>query len=345
MSKYDGIVRIGLFICSVAITTLPALGCNSHSQSLQPFLASCKTDGEISENDLAAVDKVAIDFVQNALGPNPESAYSIFTDNAKGNVSAEKFVAAFKQGIQRNGPFKNLRAVHTYLPQVAGGAQEQRVVCGSLSSPQGWVAVNAKPGQTQAHVIAEADTLNNTWAFVTWLLREQGNWHVQYTQATVVAIVGKNAGDLQLMAESESHENHNFDAYILYATASQLAARGPFLQLGIQPEIQKSLETLTLPPILQGQPPFNWQLGKLSFKVLNVGAIGVSQKIYLKIDHEIEPWAKDKDADRKNHELIGAFSSSYPEYKHAFAGLVVTAHERGGMRGYGTVSENDAPAK
>jgi hypothetical protein len=54
---------------------------------------------------------------------------------------------------------------------------------------------------------------------------------------------------------------------------------------------------------------------------------------------------QDKDADGKNHELIGAFSSSYPEYKHAFAGLVVTAHERGGMRGYGTVSENDAATK
>jgi len=71
----------------------------------------------------------------------------------------------------------------------------------------------------------------------------------------------------------------------------------------------------------------------------------VSQKVYLKIDHEIEPWATDKDADKKNHELISAFSSSYPEYKHTFAGLVVTAHERGGMRGYGTVSENDAATK
>src|ERR1700730_15219669 len=138
-----------------------------------PFLASCKTDGEISENDLAAVDKVAMDFVQNALGPNPEAAYSIFTADAKGNVSSEKFMAAFRQGIQPNGPFKNLRVVHTYLPQVTGGTQEQRVVCGNLSSSEGWVAVNAKPGQTQAHVIVEAQTLNNTWAFVTWLLREQ----------------------------------------------------------------------------------------------------------------------------------------------------------------------------
>jgi hypothetical protein len=71
----------------------------------------------------------------------------------------------------------------------------------------------------------------------------------------------------------------------------------------------------------------------------------VSQKVYLKIDHETEPWATDKDADKKNRELISAFAISYPEFRHAFAGVIVTAHEHGGSRGFGTVSENDAAAK
>ena len=71
----------------------------------------------------------------------------------------------------------------------------------------------------------------------------------------------------------------------------------------------------------------------------------MSQKVYLKIDHEIEPWATDKDADKKNHELISTFSSSYPEFRHAFAGVIVTAHERGGNRGFGTVSENEGALK
>jgi hypothetical protein len=345
MSMHYGTLRFGRFACLMSIIIPLAPGCNSHSQSLQPFLGSCATDSEIYQKDLSTVDKVAMEFVQNALGQNPEAAYAIFTADAKENVSSEEFVAGFRQGIQLSGPFKNLRATHTYIPQVIGGTEEQQAICGNLSSPESWVVVKAKPGQTQAHVIVEAQTLNNTWAFVTWLLREQGNWHVQYIQPTLVAMVGKNAGDLQRMAESETHENHNFNAYILYAGASQLAARGPFLQLGILPEIQKGLETSKAPTILQGQPPFNWHLGKSSFKVLNVGPIGVSQNIYLKIDHEIESWANDKDADKINHELIDAFSSSYPEYKHAFAGLIVSAHERGGVRGYGTVSENDPAAK
>ncbi len=338
-------VRIVSSFFLAAVIALLAPGCNFGSQAIQPFVSNCRTDDEIPARDRAAVDQVAIEFVKNALGPNPEAAYSNLTVEAKGSVNPEKFVAMFKQGIQPNGPYKNLRVAHSYLAQVTGGTQEQRVVCGNLSSPKGWVAVNVKPGPGQAHVIVEAQTLNNTWGFVTWLLPEQGNWHVQYTQAAVTAMVGKNSEDLQQMAESEMRENHNFNAYILYAAALQLTSRGPFLQLGIQSEIQKVLENLKRPPALEGQPPFDWQLGKSSYRVLNVSPIGVSQKVYLKIDHEIEPWATDKDADKKNHELISTFSSSYPEFRHAFAGVIVTAHERGGNRGFGTVSENEGALK
>jgi hypothetical protein len=32
----------------------------------------------------------------------------------------------------------------------------------------------------EAHVIVEAQTLNNTVDFVIWLITEQGIWHVQY---------------------------------------------------------------------------------------------------------------------------------------------------------------------
>jgi hypothetical protein len=345
MSMSDRTVQIGLLAWLTVIVTLFEPVSNFGAQSIQPFAGSCKTDSEISAKDLAAVDKAAIGFVQDALGPNPAAAYSNFTAEAKQNVNSEKFVSVFKQGVQPMGPFKNLRVAHTYLAQVTGGSEEQRVVCGNLSSPETWVAVNAKPGPAQAHVIVEAQTLNNSWAFVLWLLPEEGNWHIQYSQAMATAMVGKTAEDLQRMAESEMHENHDFNAYILYTTALQLAARGPFLQLGIQPEIQKGLESLKPPPVLQGRLPFDWQLGQASFKILNVGPIGVGQKIYLQIDQEIEPWADNNDADKKNHELISAFSKSFPEYKHAFAGLVARAHERGGNRLFGTVSETDAATK
>jgi hypothetical protein len=334
-----------LLIWIVVVVLLLPLPISSRAQSIEPFAASCGTDDEILSKDRVAANQLAVEFVQNALGPNPEGAYSVFTADAKGNLSSEKFVAMFKQGIQKMGPFKNVQVAHTYLAKVTGGSQEQRVVCGNLSSPKGWVAVNVKPGPAQAHVIVEAQTLDNTWAFVLWLLPEQGIWRVQYMQMMASAMVGKTAEDLQRMAELERKKNHNFNTYILYATALQLAARGPFFQLGIQQEIQSGSENLKVPNDLQGQPPFVWQFGQFSFKVLNVGAIGVGQRLYLQVDHEIEPWSNDKDADKINNDLISGFAKGYPEYKDVFAGLVVRAHERGGNRGFGTVLENDAAPK
>jgi hypothetical protein len=345
MHKAHHVIQSLLSVCLTAIAPLVPLRRGFFLQTIQPFVTSCGTDDEISSKDRLTINQNAIEFVQNALGPNPETAYSVFTAEAKRNLSSDKFVAMFKQGIQQMGPFRNVQVVHAYLAKVTGGSQEQRVICGNLSSPKNWVAVNVKPGPAQAHIIVEAQTLNNTWAFVLWMLPEQGIWHIQYIQVMASAMVGRTAEDLQGMAESEKQRNHDFNTYILYATALQLAARGPFFQLGIQQEIQHNSENLKVPHVLEGHPPFVWQLGQFSFKVLNVGAIGVGQKLYLQVDHEIETWADDKDADKINHELISAFARVYPEYRDVFAGLVVRAHERGGSRGFGTVLTNDETAK
>ena len=272
-------------------------------------------------------------------------AYSVFTADAKTTLTSERFVTMFKQGVQPMAPFKDLHVAHTYFAKLSGGSQPQQVICGTISSPKTWVAVTAKPGPSQAHVILEGETLNNTWTFVLWLIPDGGIWRVQYVQALPTAIVGKTSEDLQDMAGIEKQKKHIFNAYILYASAMQLTGRGPFFQLGIQPEIQKSLSTLQVPSELRGPAPFTWQFGQASFKVLNVGALGINKKIYLKIDQELESWTADKDADAKNHELISAFAKSYPEYTDAFSGLVVRAHERGGIRGFGTVVENELTGK
>jgi hypothetical protein len=327
----------GLCVLLVVSLSLLVVACNASSQL---FTASCKADDEISAKDRESVGQVALKFVQDALGPNSSNAFAAFTADAKETVPLEQFVSGFQNSIKPRGPFKDLRVAHTYVPRVMGGTQEQRVVCGTLSSPETWVAVNARPGPAEAYVIVEGDTVNNTNAFVIWLIPEQGNWRVQYVQFATITMVGKSADDLRKMAAMENEKQHNFNAFILYAAALQLADRGPFFQLGIKPEIEKAIGNVQRPPVLQGKAPFVWDFDKPTFRVLNVGAIGIGGKIYLLIDHEIEPWTEDKEADRKNRDLITAFAKAYPEYKEAFSGLIVKAHERGGNRGFGTVDEN-----
>jgi hypothetical protein len=276
-------------------------------------------------------------FVQTVLSSNPTEAYSSFMADAKQNLSAEDFTAMVQRGIYPWRPFKDLHVAHTYLPKVSGGAEEQRVVCGDLSSPNTWVAVTAKPGRQQAHVVVEGQAVNNTWAFVIWLLQNQGNWHVQFFQAVPVAMVGKSSQDFLAMARVEQQRHHDFNACVLYATALQLAERGPNLQLGIRPEIQKDMTQLEVPRDIQGQPPFTWKFGNSSFKILVVGPLGIGGNIYLNIEQEIAQWTDDNDADRKNRNLIAGFKEAYPEYSDVFAGLVVAAREQAGPHGYRTV--------
>jgi hypothetical protein len=153
----------------LAVTLSPLVVASSKTTS-QLFMTSCKADDEVSTQERESVGQVALKFVQDALGPNTPSAYSAFTADAKESVPLERFVSGFQNSIKPMGPFKNLRVAHLYLPRVTGGAQEERVVCGNISSPEGWVAVNAKPGPVEAYAIVEGDTVNNTNAFVVWLL-------------------------------------------------------------------------------------------------------------------------------------------------------------------------------
>ena len=128
---------------------------------------------------------------------------------------------------------------------------------------------------------------------------------------------------------------------ILYATANQLAYRGPNFSLGISQEIRRESEDLDLPTEIQGPAPFTWQFGNGTYKVLNISPIGVGGKIYLTITQETEPWPDDQAPERHNQALIAEFRQAFPEYAAVFAGLVVGAREPGGNRIYRTVDASE----
>lgn len=329
------IKSLGVFIL-LAVTT----SAGARASAPQLFVTSCAVDDEITANDRAAVNEKALSFVRDVIGPDLSIAYAAFTAEAKGNLPIEQFVSGVQNAIKPMAPFNDLRVAHTYMAKVTGGSQEQRAVCGRLSSPEGWVAVTVRPGPPEAHVVVEAQTVNNSAAFLVWLIPEAGSWHVQYLHFVFTAMVGKTAGDMQKLAEAEQAKQHNFNAFILYNAAQQLAYRGPFFQLGISPDIDKAVASVQRPPVLQGQAPFLWNFDNSHYKLLNVGPIGVGGKIYLLVDHEVEPWANDQEVISENRGLISAFAKAYPEYKEAFSGIVIRAHERGGNRAYGTVDEN-----
>jgi hypothetical protein len=141
-------------------------------------------------------------------------------------------------------------------------------------------------------------------------------------------------------ARAQNRRGHKLNSVLLYETAANLANRGPYFQLAIQPKILQDMPQFIKPPEIQGLPPFLWENENVTWKVLNVGLIALSGKIYVVITHEVTAWQTDDQVNNWNRALLSYFKTRFPEYSEAFAGLVAEAHARGTNRGYRTVDEN-----
>lgn len=319
--------------------------CGAAGAQFSLAASRCHTDEEITADDRAPVERAALEFAQRLLGNDPASAYPKLAAETRRTASRESFVGLAEKAMK---PFalKDLRVAHIYvLTTTAVGNSTQQTYCstvarGDTSKPEGRVYVTEKMIPKQAYVVLEADAINNTFGFVLWLEPEDDEWRILHFQFQPITMAGKSADDIWSLARREEGQQHGFNAYVLSLTALQLAARGSNFHLGIEGEMQRKLRQLERPAALAGPPPFAWQLGSETFRVLNVSPIGIAGKLYLVISHEIESWSGDQDADRHNRRLIAGFREAHPEYSSAFAGLVAEAHEHGSAHGYRTVFEN-----
>jgi hypothetical protein len=331
-------------LCALAVATGLGSLCRQASaeppQTTQLVLANCSTDSEISAANRNAIDQAATKFVQDLTGANPAAAYAAMTPEAKKKMTAQNFAVMAHERIQSAGPFKNLHVAHAYFVKIASKGTQQWVACGDPAKPEQTSNVTAKAIPRQAHAIVEGQTASGSWAFTLWLIPEQKSWHVQDFQLGAESLAGKQAHDLLDLGRAEAQRHHDFNAYMLYATALQLAWRGPDLELGIHAEIQKEVQAAQKPKDLKEQAGFNWESDKSAFKVLSMGPVAADGKMYLRISQELGPWTDDKDADQKNRALGAAFTKLYPECRDVFAGLAVEAHEAGGKRAYRTLIPN-----
>ena len=327
-----GVVALGGLLALAVLFGIPL----PFGPLIQPSASSCKHNEEIVGDERASLDAAALRFVKTLTSTDPAAAVPTMSAEAQRTVSPEQLTTIGRQIAQSVGSFQDLRVVDTYLVNVLGPATP--VICGNLGRPEDRVVVASAPTSKQGHVIIRAAGRNNDWVFVLWLTSE-GDWRVHYFHFTTMSIVGKSAQDFWALARAEQSVGHRFNAALLYMTAAQLAYRGPNLQLGILPEIQKETAALERPQLLQGQVPFTWQLGGESFRILGLGPIGVGGKIYLIITQELSPWPQGSGADLKNRQLISEVKRAIPEYAAVFAGLVIAAQEKDGNRGFRTVDD------
>jgi hypothetical protein len=336
-------IAIVRLVCAVVVISGVGVFCGrcfaEPQQAKQVLIASCAVDNEITAKDRSAIDQAAAKFVEDLTG-NPAAAYATLTADAKKKMSVEKFTVMAHDHIEAAGPVKNLHVTHAYLVKIASKGEQQAVTCGDAAKPEQSVNVVAKAIPRQAYALVEGQTASESRVFTLWLIPEQAHWQVQDFQLGAISLAGKSANDLWSLARQEQQRHHDLNAYMLYATALQLAARGPDLQLGIAPEIRSELQKAQRPKDLKEQAGFNWESDPSAFKIVSMGPIESDGKMYLRIGHELPPWTDDKETDQKNRALAAAFYKLYPECRDVFAGLAVDAHERGGTHSYRTLIPN-----
>jgi hypothetical protein len=305
---------------------------------------ACSTDDEIPANERAIYETPAMQFVETLLVDKPEEAYSQLADELRAKLAAGDFFRSVNQGVRPFRPFEGLRIAHSYREsQIRLGSGTTFVPCsevahGNVNSPEGRVMIAALPAPLQAHVIIEGTTKNNRWAFVLWLSPSQQGWRINAFHILPITILDRSAIDLWNLARQERQRGHALNSYLLYASAAQLAFRGPNLQLGIQPEIEKEMGARETPSELKGEPPYEWKFPESTYHVIAIGPIGVGGEFVLRIVHKVAQTADQRELDRQNRALIKAFGDAHPEYRQIFDGMVVQAVMPDG-NGFGTVEQ------
>jgi hypothetical protein len=343
-----------LLIVFGALAGAAALAAMTGVVRVRPVRFTCKSANDLGAAERDAIEGVARELVTRSLGPDPGSAYPLFATSARSaGLTTEQLVATSELQRQQFGAIRDLTLTRLYVVEVTGTSDDQQVICGSVARAEERVVVMAKGGPRQAHVVIEGESPHGAVAFVLWLVQGDGAWRALETHARRASYLGKDTAAFEHLAKEEEQSHHLLNAALLFSQAQAVGDLGPRMQLGIIPRIVDEFQAVKVPGPLAGAPPFSWNVGEAQFRVLSVSPLGLDDgkghdKLWVVVQHEIDPWVDDEaELTRRNRQLIAAFRERYPSYKRVFAGLAARAQpkDRGqGARMYGTVHVEDEVA-
>ncbi len=276
------------------------------------------------------------------LSRDPGEAYARFTSVTRAGLPAEQFARMVEQARRSFQGVPSPHVAHAYAVSRVEAGHDGRVVCTPPGAGQDVVRVTVTPAARQAHLLIDVAGAGNTWTFVVWLIGDR-YWEVQNVYLGMTRMIGRSAADLWHAARAQAKRRHGFNAALLYAAADSLAERGPDLELGFRPEMRREIARLKPPRALQGKPTPTWHLGNKIYTILAVGPVGIQGRLYLMVNWQAAPWHDDKEIEARNRELYAGFARVFPEYAEIFAGLIVSAVETGGDRGYRSFYDASRP--
>jgi|688.fasta_scaffold143116_3 hypothetical protein len=314
------------------------------SFSVAPFAATCSKDDEIEKFDRGAIEKTALEFMDQMLGSSPGKAFDKMSALGKASTSHDQFLNLANQ-IQSLGPFSDEKVARTYFvkvltPRTDGGA---RALCGTFNDPHEWDAVAVRGRENQGHVVITAKSGAYEYTFVVWLSQTSRGWLVNAFHANMSRLAGRSAENVWRQAQVFRAHGDALDAGLMYITADTLLQRGPNFQPGLRNDFDKDRLSFSEPKEMKGAGPYHWVLDDHAYTVthLSVTITRGDGKLALVIDHDLGFWKSDDDADRQSRALLTSYMRAHPDWSKAFDALIAKASKPDHSSSYGTVYDKD----
>lgn len=205
----------------------------------------------------------------------------------------------------------------------------------------GGTALAQYSGGKQAHVLATAPAgLGREQAFTIWQTFSGGTWKVQGFWINLSKFADRDGQAYWDKAKAERAKAHDFNAVLLYAAADAALNRGPNFQLPIRQAFDADRRSLKAPPMVAGQPPFQWTLDGKPFAIARVESYATDHDLGLMLyQTDAGPLTKEA-AEARNRLLIDAFRKDHPEWAVGFDFLGASS-PTGPERAFRTVFTKD----
>lgn len=345
MRSTQNIMKSGLIAVAAGLAAI-IVSISARAQiSAGLYFDSCATDSEITAVDRKAVETSALQLVRSLTLSDVKGVYESLSTAARQELTVDKLSALVTQQHAQFNVSK-ARIEHSYFISISGTVTTEITLgCtllagGNASKPEEEIYFRARPTSKQAYVIVDADRGNNSVAIISRLVPQADGWKVDTIDMAVIGIGQKTSTDLIDIAEGQRSKGHEFNAYLFYFVSHALTARGPHTKLGLESKLAGETASFPKPAQLQGDAPWSWKAADQSFTISAAQITSDAGKLYLQVLRKPDPKEDENAVDRQNRDLVAYIKAEFPEYRDAFAGLIIQAINPAGQLSHRIVDEN-----
>lgn len=194
-----------------------------------------------------------------------------------------------------------------------------------------FVIPNLPPGN---YAITILDVASPQGAYtVSFVLQQQGNdWKLGGFYAKPAQIAGHDGTWFADRAREFKAKGQIRDAWFYYSEARELLVPVPFMATAITDKLYDEMQTVKPPDL----PPMDLVAGTKIYKITDLFPIPVARDFDLLVKYQTADVSDTGRAFQENAVVMKALVAKYPEFREAFAGIVVRAVEPSG-RDYGSM--------